>query len=106
MLWLCLHFPRLPLSALGTEARDAAVVDQRGSQRWLITATPTSPAGTSLAHALSLAPGLRALARKPAAEQVALQSLAYWAYRFGQPVTAEIQDLAEPFCIPRALLWL
>lgn len=106
MLWLCLHFPRLPLSALGTDHEKVAVVDQHGSQRWLITDTPVSPAGTSLAKALALDAGLRAHVRKPAAEQAALQSLAYWAYRFGQPVVAEIQNLAEPGCIPRALLWV
>lgn len=106
MLWLCLHFPRLPLSALGPDSQSAAVVDQRGSQRWLITDTPASPAGTPLAQALALDAGLRVQVRKPAAEQAALQSLAYWAYRFGQPVTADIQNLAEPGRIPRALLWV
>lgn len=106
MLWLCLHFPRLPLSALGSEGDNTAVVDQRGSQRWLITDAPASPAGTPLSQALSLTPGLRVQVRKPAAEQAALQSLSYWAYRFGQPVTAEIQDLGESDGIPRSLLWV
>lgn len=106
MLWLCLHFPRLPLSALGTDSNNAAVVDQRGSQRWLITEASASPAGTSLSQALALEPEIRLQVRKPAAEQAALQSLAYWAYRYGQPVVAEIQNLAEPGCVPRALLWV
>ncbi|MGQ0621148.1 MAG: Y-family DNA polymerase [Panacagrimonas sp.] len=106
MLWLCLHFPRLPASALGSDSGELAVVDQRGSQRWLITGTPDCHAGISLSQAFALIPELRVQVRKPSAEQVALQSLAYWAYRYGQPVTAEIQDLAEPGRIPRALLWV
>ena len=106
MLWLCLHFPQLPLSALGLPHAGSAVVDQRGSQRWLITGTPDCAAGTPLARALSLYPDLKMQVRRPGAEQEALRSLAYWIYRFGQPVTAQIQDLAEPGRSPRALLWV
>ncbi len=106
MLWLCLHLPQLPLSALGSQHAGSAVVDQRGSQRWLITATPDCAAGTPLSRALSLYPDLKVQVRRPGAEQEALRSLAYWIYRFGQPVTAEIQDLAEPGRSPRALLWV
>lgn len=106
MLWLCLHFPRLPLSALGPDTGEVAVVDQRGSQRWLITATSSCAVGTQLSQALSLYADLKVQVRRPLAEQAALRSLAYWAYRYGQPVTAEIQDLAEPGRAPRALLWV
>ena len=106
MLWLCLHFPRLPLSALGPDTGEVAVVDQRGSQRWLITATSSCAAGTQLSQALSLYPDLKVQVRRPLSEQAALQSLAYWAYRYGQPVTVEMQDLAEPGRVPRALLWV
>jgi protein ImuB len=108
MLWLCLHLPTLPLSALGMSPQPdpTVVVDQRGSQRWLITPTADFKAGTPLARALSLAPELKVLVRRPAAEWTALESLAYWIYRFGQPVTAEIQDLAEPGRSPRPLLWV
>jgi protein ImuB len=107
MLWLCLHLPTLPLSALGTAPpQGAVVVDQRGSQRWLITPSADFKAGTPLARALSLAPELKVLVRRPTAEWTALESLAYWIYRFGQPVTAEIQDLAEPGRSPRPLLWV
>lgn len=108
MLWLCLHLPTLPLSALGTSSQPdtTVVVDQRGSQRWLITPAADFKAGTPLARALSLAPELKVLVRRPAAEWTALESLAYWIYRFGQPVTAEIQDLAEPGRSPRPLLWV
>lgn len=108
MLWLCLHLPTLPLSALGATAQPdtTAVVDQRGSQRWLITPTADFKAGTPLARALSLTPDLKVLVRRPAAEWAALESLAYCIYRFGHPVTAEIQDLAEPGRGPRPLLWV
>ncbi len=106
MLWLCLHLPQLSLSALGFQHADSAVVDQRGSQRWLITDTPDCAAGTPLARALSLHPDLKLQVRRPGAEQEALRSLAYWIYRFGQPVTAQIQDIVEPGRSPRALLWV
>ena len=106
MLWLCLHFPHLPLSALGIDGSHSAVVDQHGSQRWLITDALHSPAGTPLAKAISLHPELKLQARRPSSEQAALRSLAYWAYRYGQPVTAQIQDLNEPGRVPRALLWV
>lgn len=106
MLWLCLHFPRLPLSALDTDSSDVAIVDQRGSHRWLITDASEAPAGISLPQALAHCPELKTRARKPAAEEAALRSLGYWAYSFGQPVVAEIQDLTEPGRVPRALLWV
>ena len=106
MLWLCLHLPHLPLSALGVDGTHTAVVDQRGSQRWLITDAAHSPAGSPLAKALSLHPELKLQVRRPASEQAALRSLAYWAYRYGQPVTTQIQDLSEPGRTPRALLWV
>jgi protein ImuB len=106
MLWLCLHFPQLPLSALGAEKSDAVVVDQHGSQRWLITGTPELAAGTPLSGALALQPELKVRVRRPASEHAALRSLACWIYRFGQPVAADIQDLSEPGRLPRALLWV
>jgi protein ImuB len=105
MLWLCLHLPQLPLSALGT-LTDAPVVDQRGPHRWLITGTEQVRAGTPLAQALVIEPALRVRPRRPDAEQAALRSLAYAAYGYGQPVCAEIQDLHEPGRRPRALLWV
>lgn len=106
MLWLCLHFPLLPLSALGLEATHAAVVDQHGSQRWLITGTPDCEAGLSFTQATMLHPELPLKPRRCEAEQQLLQSLAHWAYRFGQPIAAEIDDLQEPGRLPRALLWI
>src|SRR5688572_7724577 len=104
MLWLCLHLPRLPVFALGVADERAVVVDQHGSKRWLITGNADVGAGASLSAALSLFPDLPVRARRPDAEAEALKSLAWWAYRFGQPVAAEIQDLAEDGRSPRALL--
>lgn len=109
MLWLCLHLPQLPLSALGLgpeKDANSVVVDQSGSQRWLISDSPACLAGTPLSTALSLNPELRVRVRRPEAEQTMLRSLAWWAYHFGQPVTTQIQDLAEPGRIPRVLLWV
>ncbi|MGQ0697614.1 MAG: Y-family DNA polymerase [Panacagrimonas sp.] len=83
-----------------------AVVDQHGSQRWLITGTQDCEAGLPLAQALVVNPALQVRVRRPLAEHTALQSLAYWAYRFGHPVTAEIQELSELGRMPRALLWI
>lgn len=106
MLWLCFHFPKLPVSALGTTDERTVVVDQRGSKRWLITGNADVEAGTSLSSALSLFPDLPVRARRPEAEAETLRALAWWAYRFGQPVAAEIQDLEENGRSPRALLWV
>ncbi|MFP5306553.1 MAG: Y-family DNA polymerase [Gammaproteobacteria bacterium] len=106
MLWLCLHLPHLPAEARGLRDPIDAVVDSRGAQRWLITAPPGLAPGMPLADALARNPALRAHARKPAAERAALKTLAHWIYRYGSPVTAEIQDLREPGRVPRALLWV
>ncbi len=107
MLWLCLHFPQLPLSALGAEPDELiAVVEQAASQRWLITPAADCAAGSSLAQASMLYPKHQYKVRKPQAEQEALLRLAHWAYRFGQPVTAQIHDLMEVGRVPRALLWI
>lgn len=105
MLWLCLHFPRLPAEALGlTEAFDV-VTAQRGASRWLITAAPGVAPGTPLGTALSMQPQLRAHARQAKAEQAALLRLAHWIYRYGSPVHAELRDPAETGRAPQALLW-
>lgn len=106
MLWLALAFPSLPATALGLDPELAAVTDQRASRRWLITPTAGLPAGTALSCALAREPSLPVHPRKPAAEQSALQGLAWWAYRYGSPVVCEIVDLAEPGRCPRARLWL
>lgn len=108
MLWLCLHFPRLPAEALGLRDPLDVVTDSRGPQRWLITPGPGDalPAGMALATALSIRSELRPHPRKPGAERAALKSLAHLLYRYGSPVAAEIQNIDETGRIPRALIWL
>lgn len=106
MLWLCLHFPRLPAEALGLRDSLAAVTEQRGAQRWLITATPMLAAGTPLASALSLQPTLRAEPRRRSAEQAMLQGLAHALYRYGSPVCIELREFDEACRAPLALLWI
>lgn len=107
MLWLCLHLPQLPLSALDSDSdSDCPIVDQHGPHRWLITGAGQVRPGTSLAQALMLEPALRTRGRRADAEQAALTGLAHAAYAYGQPVCAQIQDLHEPGRVPRALLWV
>jgi protein ImuB len=105
MLWLCLSLPQLPASALGLHESSIVVSDQRGSQRWLITAASGIAAGTALSAALAVNPNLRVHARNPQAEQDALLRLAHWIYHYGSPVICEIIDLQEAGRCPRARLW-
>lgn len=106
MLWLCLHFPRLPAESLGLRDEFDAVTDQRGASRWLITDAPGAAIGTPLGTALSLQPQLRVHARSRKAEHAALLQLAHWIYRYGSPVHAEIREPASVGCAPQALLWV
>lgn len=97
MLWLCLHFPRLPL-----EIHSRA---QAGERPWAIGAGQGDRRGdrivlcNALAHALGIRPGmtltaaqglaadLRISPRDPAAEERALASLAARAGRFSSLVS-------------------
>lgn len=108
MLWLGLHFPRLPAEALGLRDPLDVVTDSRGPQRWLITPGPGDPlpAGMTLATALSIRADLRPHPRKASAERTMLKSLAHLLYRYGSPVAAEIQNLEETGRVPRALIGL
>ena len=106
MLWLCLHFPQLPAEALGLDDPLAAVTEQRGSQRWLITAAAGIAAGTALGTALAVQPQLRAQPRKRAAENAALLQLAHGMYRYGSPVCTAIREFDETGRCPQALLWV
>ncbi len=106
MLWLCLYFPHLPAEALALRDPLDAVTDSHSARRWLITPAAGMEAGTALGVALARQPELRAQARKPSAERVALKRLAHALYRYGSPVAAEIQELQEPGRSPRALAWV
>src|SRR5581483_567138 len=104
MLWLCLSFPELPASAL--DRPGAAIADQHGSQRWLITSSGGIAAGTAVAAALAVEPDLEIHTRNPDAEREALAGLAHWLYHYGSPVVSEQIDLHEPGRRPRARLWV
>lgn len=104
MLWLCAHYPSLPLeairagisvgagTALTTETTPIAVIESRGSQKLLTVLNAAASArglspGMVLPGALSLVPELVACERQREQEQALLESEACWAYRFGNPVT-------------------
>lgn len=106
MLWLCLYFPRLPAEALNLRDRSAVAVAQRGSRRWLVTDAGNARAGTVLATALSLQPGLCAHLRRPAAERERLRALAYAVYRYGSPVCSQILEPHNEGQLPLPLLWV
>ncbi|SEQ30436.1 protein ImuB [Solimonas aquatica] len=106
MLWLCLYLPRLPAEALGLRDAREVVVAQRGASRWLSCDSGRLAAGTPLATALSLNAELRALPRRPKAEQAMLLALAHGLYRYGSPVHAELRELDEVGALPQALIWL
>lgn len=106
MLWLCLHFPRLPATALGLEHAHEAVTERRGPKRWLVTEALGFAIGTPLSSALNISPELVAHARKPAAERRQLQQLAIGAWRYGSPVAMELVEAEEEGRAPRALVWV
>lgn len=102
MLWVGLRFAQLALDALRVEldtqarTRAFAVIDGPLQRRHVVLANAPAlksgvRAGQPLATAHMLCPRLCAVARDPAAERQALESLAAWAYRF----SAEI-NLAAP----------
>jgi protein ImuB len=106
MLWLALHFPRLPAMALGLDDPFAVVTDQHGAQRWLITGTPGIAAGTPWSAACVQEPRLRAHVRRPQAERAALHQLAWAVYRFGSPVCCAIEETGDVGAVPGFFLWL
>jgi len=104
MLWLCLHFPELPLDAVRPETHvdgmPAALIEGplRSPRVVMIDAAARAAGirpGQSLAAARALLPALTAWRRDPVAELRLLTTLADWACRFSSEVS-----LAPP----RALL--
>lgn len=88
-IWLCLHFPQLPLSALteGRREQPIAIVER---QR-IHTCNPAAAGrglspGIGLANGYALCPDLLALERQPLRESEALAQLACWAYGLVQEV--------------------
>jgi protein ImuB len=86
MLWLCLHFPQLPLEVFTRSSeQDGPLALVQDQQVVLCNKEATAQAvvaGMSTATACALAGSLRCLARDTDKEQQALQQLAQWAYRF------------------------
>lgn len=88
MLWLALHFPRLPLEALALGSSPSAVA-VRGR---ILGVDPAAQAagvrpGQRLSTALGLAPGLAVREREEDREGTALEALACWAGRFTPQVS-------------------
>lgn len=81
-LWLCAHFPALPLEVLGLEpATPAATLEEARGRPCLQAVTEAARAagaepGMAMAAALALCPGLVLRPRQPAAERSALVLLA------------------------------
>lgn len=108
MLWLCLHPTRLSLAALmPPPGRTLAVTERRGSRRWVLACTDECVApGTDLAQVQALHPGIEAHPRERRPETEMLRHLAYWAYRFGQPVSLEIREANWDYGLPLPAVWV
>ena len=99
-LWLCIHFPSLPLEALNARkdaVAEAVFENQQGNRRILMAdaravelgITP----GQSLNAALALVPALRLEERNAEEERRVLERMAGWAERFTSIVSMEPPDL-------------
>ncbi|MGH8194737.1 MAG: Y-family DNA polymerase [Woeseiaceae bacterium] len=94
-LWLCLHFPLLPLEAFRDGSSEARAVfeDRQGERRILLADEPARARGItpglSVNAALALLPTLELEARHPAREERILKKLAAWAERFTATVSLE-----------------
>ncbi|MFK7957496.1 MAG: DNA polymerase Y family protein [Lysobacterales bacterium] len=106
-LWLCIHLKQLSLDAvlrsLPPQQSDhqrplIAVVDQRGSQRWITQFDQALKPlgihhGQGLAAAYALAPQLRTLPRQPRAERQGLLQVANWACQLSSQVCLHSPDM-------------
>lgn len=90
MLWLCLHFPQLPLeihSRAETAASPWALSEGKATRRSILLCNHLAAAcgihpGMAAGAAYALAATLRLRERDEAAERQALESLAAWAMQF------------------------
>lgn len=108
MLWLCLHPPALSLAALMPPPGQAlAVTDRRGHRRWAVACTEDRVApGTDLGRIQALYPRIGLHARARTAERELLVHLAYWAYRYGQPVSLELREADWDYGLPLPAVWV
>ncbi len=95
MLWLCIHFPELPLAALHVPPASAvAVYIQSGQQRFVLSASETALAqgvrpGQKVTAASALCPALRLVERNPAAEKNLLEQLCALACELGSEISTD-----------------
>jgi protein ImuB len=99
-LWLCIHFPSLPLEALNARNRvmpDVVFENQQGNRRVLLASAGAErlgiTPGLSINAALALAPSLKLEERNAEKESRMLERLAGWAGRFTSIVSIEPPDL-------------
>jgi protein ImuB len=99
-LWLCIHFPSLPLEALSTRkgvVTEAVFENQQGNRRVLLANVRAErlgiTPGLSINAALALVPLLKLEERNAEKESRVLERLAGWAERFTSIVSIEPPDL-------------
>ena len=96
MLWICLHFPDLPLAvfARGDARGSPAVVSSTSHRPDVIAANPAAKKrgivpGLSIASALALDPKLAIHLRDERSEASALKSIALWAGQWTPTISIE-----------------
>ncbi|MBT8078672.1 MAG: DNA polymerase Y family protein [Gammaproteobacteria bacterium] len=95
-LWLCIHFPALPLEALNGDSPSAAHAvfsGEQGVRQVLLASKAAQAAGIAprmpVNAALALQPELQLLERSPRKEQALIRQLAAWAEQFTSFVCIE-----------------
>ena len=103
MLYICLSMPHLPLEARQSASEGpVAVVDRRGTKRWLIACNAACSAagigqGMDATTALAICPTVQLIERSRSEERQTLKSLAGWAEQFSSWVC---------FDADRLMLWI
>ena len=100
MLWLCLHFPQLPLEVFSrAQATPSpwAVTQGKGTRQSILQCNPLAASlgirsGMSLGAAYALTTALQVRPRDEAAERRALEALAAWAGQFTSLVSVQPPD--------------
>jgi len=103
MLWLCLHFPHLPIELRQPPDPGAAAIAARIGPRSILIACNAQARAQHVAtgidsiSAVARIPELKLIEREPAAEKRALRALAVWSEQFSSEVCLDTQ---------RWMLWL